>query len=77
MQVVTNTGIMEVDHLHYLVQVDATLLVQVNVTLLGVVIRGIHSHTALIGYKIPLQILTLFIISFEPMVVPPQKFHQQ
>ena len=61
MQVVTNTGFMEIVHLHY--------LAQVNVTLLGVVIRGINSHTALIGYKIPLQILTLFVITLEPMVV--------
>ena len=38
-------------------------------TLLGVVIGGVHAH---LGFKIPLHATTYLTVSLEPIVVPPQ-----
>ena len=56
-----------------------TFIVQhkVDMALPGVVTRGVHSHIAIVAYKIPLHITTYLIISLEPIVAPPQKFYQQ
>ena len=44
-------------------------------TLLGVIIGGVHSYIAIIGCKNLLHTTTYLIISPEPIVVPPQKFY--
>jgi len=48
---------------------------KLDVALLGVAIEGLHSHLAIIGFKIPLHATTYLTISLEPIVVPPQKFY--
>ena len=40
----------------------------------GVVIRGVHSHIAIIDYKTLLHTTTYLNIPLEPIVAPPQKF---
>ena len=65
-QVVTNTGCTKLNHLHC-IKIHQRYLRK------GDDLR----HTTIIGYKILLHTITFFVISLEPMVVPPQKFYQQ
>ena len=65
-QVVTNTGCTKLNHLHCIKIHQHDLRKGDNLR-----------HTTKIGYKILLHTITFFVISLEPMVVPPQKFYQQ
>ena len=50
---------------------------KVGMAVSAVVIRGVHSHRAIMDCKIPLHITTYLVISLEPIVAPPQKFYLQ
>ena len=42
--------------------------------LLGMIIGGVHSHLAIIGFKIPLHATTYLTISLKTIAVLPQNF---
>ena len=65
-QVVTNTGCTKLNHLCFIKYITTTLKKGGNLR-----------HTTIMGYKILLHTITLFVISLEPLVVPPQNFYQQ